>query len=125
MISFFKNTDGQIYAHKEFYVDEATGETKTRNKSDEEIMNILRRESVLLKKYMMRTYNIVLEIDPVDQYIKQFPFGKRWLRGEEYGFLCRHYYAYSHLTNQFQIVEGNHPEEIYHEPVCKYSFHFS
>ena len=68
----------------------------------------------------MRTYSIMLEIDPEDQYIKSFPFGKRWLRGEEFGFLCRHYYAYSHLEDLFQIVEGNHPEEIYHEPVRKY-----
>jgi hypothetical protein len=51
-----------------------------------------------------------------------FPFEKRWLRGEEYGFLCRHYYAYSEVFKIFKVIDGNHPEEIYHEPKCKYNF---
>jgi len=55
-------------------------------------------------------------------FILSFPFEKRWLRGEEYGFLCRHYYAYSEVFKIFKVIDGNHPEEIYHEPKCKYNF---
>jgi hypothetical protein len=65
---------------------------------------------------MYHTYNIHLEIDPELGYIKNFPFRQRWLRGEEYGFLCRHYYAYSHLIKMFGLKDNDHQEEIYHQP---------
>jgi len=72
---------------------------------------------------MYSSYNIHLEIDPSKGYIVSFPFKQRWLRGEEYGFLCRHYYAYSNFVQiedrTFKVVEKNHPEEIYHQPHCK------
>lgn len=73
---------------------------------------------------MFSSYNIHLEIDKELGYINLFPFKQRWLRGEEYGFLCRHYYAYSNYVkvqgNFFKVVDRNHPEEIYHSPRCKF-----
>lgn len=70
---------------------------------------------------MSHTYNIQVEIDPQSGFITSFPFRQRWLRGEEYGFLCRHYYAYSQLLECFKIKNGEHPEEIYHNPKCKFT----
>jgi hypothetical protein len=50
---------------------------------------------------MEQTYFIKLKIDERTGVILEFPFKKRWLRGEEYGFLCRHYYAYSKILKMF------------------------
>jgi hypothetical protein len=42
----------------------------------------------------MRTvYNISLDINK--EGIVTFPIKERWLKGEEYGFLLRHYSAFS------------------------------
>lgn len=65
---------------------------------------------------MKRTYNIDLPIDPTHGCIMDFPFRSRWLRGEEYGFLCRHYYAYSKIFKKFKIGECEHPDVIYSQP---------
>ena len=119
LIQFFNNDpeNGEhIYAHKEYHTDPKTGEKVTRIKSEDEIKRLLRQESKLLKQYMQHTYNIQVEIDPESGFITSFPFRQRWLRGEEYGFLCRHYYAYSHILKQFDIKNSDHPEEIYHKP---------
>ena len=127
LIQFFNNdveSGDQIYAHKEFHIDSQTGKKVTRIKQDQEILRLLRVESKLLRQYMSHTYNIQVEIDPQTGYITQFPFRQRWLRGEEYGFLCRHYYAYSKLIGLFGIKDSDHPEEIYHQPKCKLIFHF-
>ena len=93
----------------------------TRIRSEEIILKLLQDESILLKKFMFKNYSISLNIDPEKKCILNFPFEQRWLRGEEYGFLCRHYYAYSYIHKMFKSVNGNHPEEIYHSPRCKFS----
>jgi hypothetical protein len=74
---------------------------------------------------MFNSYNIRLEVDKEGGFINSFPFKQRWLRGEEYGFLCRHYYAYSNFVKMrdfrapFPVKHQNHPEEIYNNPNCK------
>lgn len=65
---------------------------------------------------MKSTYNIELEIDKESGCILNFPFKSRWLRGEEYGFLCRHYYAYTHIFKLHQIMDCEHPDSIYSYP---------
>jgi hypothetical protein len=45
---------------------------------------------------MLTQYNIDLNFDPSSGACL-FPTSTRWLKGEEYGFLIRHYYAYSEL----------------------------
>lgn len=131
LISFFvdqgevpEEEQQHIYAHLEFTTDES-GKRKTRIKKREEIMQILKDESVLLRQYMFNSYNIRLEVDKEGGFINSFPFKQRWLRGEEYGFLCRHYYAYSNFVKMrdfrapFPVKHQNHPEEIYNNPNCK------
>lgn len=117
LINFFNkdpHSQNHIYAHKEFVI--SNGKRVTVIKPKEEIFRLLKEESGLLQSYMYSTYNIHLEIDPELGYITQFPFRQRWLRGEEYGFLCRHYYAYSHYIKMFAMKDNDHPEEIYHQP---------
>lgn len=83
---------------------------------DSDIMKQLRDESELLVRFMSVTYNIKLPRN--QQGVILFPFEKRWLRGEEYGLLCRHYYAYTNILKMFEISpeETTHPDKIYSEP---------
>lgn len=48
-----------------------------------------------------------------------FPCHKRWLKGEEYGFLIRHYYAYSEVLRLHQLSEKFHPHLVYEKPKRK------
>ena len=73
-------------------------------------------ESKLLIQYMRSTYNIELKTDKKTNCIMEFPFRQRWLRGEEYGFLCRHYYAYTKILKIFKILVYEHPDTIYSQP---------
>ena len=47
--------------------------------------------------------------------IIDFPIDKRWLRGEEYGFLARHYNTYSKL-GIFKVYDKSQPLEVYENP---------
>jgi len=120
LIDFFKvdfeNQQQHIYAHKEFFTLKAGQPARSKVKQNFEILKTLREESVLLSKYMKKTYNIDLPIDSKSGCIMQFPFRNRWLRGEEYGFLCRHYYAYTNIFKKFEIAECEHPDSIYSNP---------
>jgi hypothetical protein len=42
-----------------------------------------------------------------------FPIAKRWLKGEEYGFLIRHYFAYSQVLKKFECISERHPNSVY------------
>lgn len=59
-------------------------------------LSILRKESKELKNHMRLVYNVSLDVSPTHGACL-FPVTKRWLKGEEYGFLIRHYFAYSKI----------------------------
>ena len=63
-------------------------------------MERLAEESKELANYMYLQYSLTLEKDPVSGACL-FPTQKRWLKGEEYGFLIRHYFAYSQLLQLY------------------------
>jgi hypothetical protein len=65
-----------------------------------------------LASYIQSQYNQTLEIDP-ESGAALFPTQKRWLKGEEYGFLIRHYYAYSTLLNHYNVNDREHPNSVY------------
>jgi hypothetical protein len=44
---------------------------------------------------------------------------ERWLRGEEYGFLLRHYRAYSHILDFYDCFKGIQPDYVYDTPESK------
>lgn len=47
----------------------------------------------------------------------EFPLGERWLNGEEYAFILRHYRAYALMKpDEITISECGHPEQIYELP---------
>ena len=47
----------------------------------------------------------------------EFPLGERWLNGEEYAFILRHYRAYTMMNpKEITISECGHPEQIYELP---------
>lgn len=121
LIKFFEESNGKhnhIYAHKEFYIDE-NGEQRSRIKPEHEILDILKKESYLLRQHMQK-HNVEIKLDS-NGFIRKFPLTDRWLKGEEYGFLCRHYFAYVHILKMFPIIEKSHPETIYEKPMCKYN----
>jgi len=77
-----------------------------------ESLKILQTESRDLASYILAQYNQTLEIDP-SSGAAIFPTQKRWLKGEEYGFLIRHYYAYSTLLNEYSCIDKEHPNSVY------------
>ena len=42
-----------------------------------------------------------------------FPLSERWLNGEEYAFILRHYRAYKMLYPETTITHCSHPEKVY------------
>ena len=101
-IGFFYSTDTKrhhIYAHLEFIPDKSKNKLHkflvTRIRPTEEIMRILRNESQKMKAYMLQTYDIDLPLHPNHGYVWNLRLEEKWLKGELYGFLCRHYYAYT------------------------------
>lgn len=49
-----------------------------------------------------------------------FPLSERWMNGEEYAFLIRHYLAYAKMfPDQISISNCGHPEDVYEQPRSK------
>jgi hypothetical protein len=89
---------------------------------DAEALTLLRQESLSLKSYMQQCYGISLELDEKSGGAL-FPTHKRWLRGEEYGFLIRHHYAYANLLKLHDVYDRNHPSrDVYDAPKRKCPF---
>jgi len=84
-----------------------------------EALKILQAESKELASYISSQYNQTLEIDSKTG-AAIFPTEKRWLKGEEYGFLIRHHYAYSTLLKVFDCNTKHHPNSVYDQPKRKF-----
>ena len=81
----------------------------------EKAIQILAKESKDLRTYIFFQYNLTLDLDPISGACL-FPTQKRWLKGEEYGFLIRHYFAYTQILNLFPCIEKEHPNSVYDQP---------
>lgn len=66
-------------------------------------MNQIRKEGFILKQYLFNTYGLKVEIG--SNGLLKLPLNERWLKGEEYGFLLRHYKTYSRLCG-FAVNDG-------------------
>lgn len=60
-------------------------------------METIQREAKILINYMKEEYDLILTIDK--RGLLQFPVKERWLKGEEYAFILRHYKTYSKLEH--------------------------
>jgi hypothetical protein len=67
---------------------------------------------------MKETYNVILKFNGYG--VLEFPIKSRWLKGEEYGFLLRHYNVYSVFLNIFDTLEKKQPDSVYENPDRKY-----
>ena len=103
-LSFF-SADAATYAIPRALQHEPTA-------AKESALRILRRESSELVSYIYNQYNLVLESDKASGACL-FPSDKRWLKGEEYAFLIRHYFAYSKLLSIYPLNEKHHPKSVY------------
>ena len=54
-----------------------------------------------------------------DTGVIRFPCRERWLKGEEYGFLIRHYFVYSRVLKFHMLSEKDHPTIVYERPESK------
>ena len=53
----------------------------------------------------------------MNEGVLEFPTEKRWLTGEEYAFMLRHYRAYSLLyPSTIKLGFKRHPNEVYEAP---------
>jgi hypothetical protein len=44
----------------------------------------------------------------------EFPLADRWMNGEEYAFMIRHYQAYTQMNpDMVSVSDFGHPEEVY------------
>lgn len=67
-------------------------------------LQLVRLESIELQKYMRDVYHLEVEICRQTRAII-FPSTQRWLKGEEYGFLIRHYFVYSCVLKFYVLSE--------------------
>ena len=81
-------------------------------------MKLVRKESIELQRYMRDVYHVEDKICPETGAIR-FPCRDRWLKGEEYGFLIRHYYAYSCVLKEHRLSDKIHPNVVYERPEGK------
>lgn len=65
-----------------------------------------------MASYIYVQYNLTLDICPQSGACL-FPTQRRWLKGEEYGFLIRHYFAYSQLLKLYTCADKEHPDSVY------------
>jgi len=80
--------------------------------AEEKALRSLLRESSELVSCMISKYNLTLDVEK-SSVACLFPSEQRWLKGEKYAFLIRHYYAYSKLLNLYPLNERHHPNSIY------------
>jgi hypothetical protein len=59
------------------------------------LMETIQREAKILMTYMKEEYDMTLIIDK--RGLLQFPVKERWLKGEEYAFILRHYKTYTKM----------------------------
>ncbi len=57
-------------------------------------MKLYKKEAKLLTEYMFEAYGVSYQ-PPDSNDILKIPLADRWLRGEEYAFLLRHYKTYN------------------------------
>ena len=75
--------------------------------------------------YLEREYGEGLEISIMrDKGLLEFPIGKRWLKGEEYGFLLRHFKTYRALKG-YNVNEDKQDPMVYAKPESMASFFFT
>ena len=84
-------------------------------------LKMVRTESKELQRYMRDVYHVEDKICPETGAIR-FPTKDRWLKGEEYGFLIRHYYVYSNILKFHVLGEKNHPNMVYERPDGKSNY---
>jgi hypothetical protein len=66
-------------------------------------MVLIRKEGAILKDYLWKMYGI--QVDIAKNGLLDLPLKERWLKGEEYGFILRHYKTYSRLCG-FMVNQG-------------------
>jgi hypothetical protein len=86
--------------------------------SQEMAMRSLKSEGLSLINYMRETYTIDLQMS--EDGIIRFPLKGRWLKGEEYGFLLRHYRTYTQILKFYDCFKGIQPDYVYDSPASKY-----
>mmetsp|Transcript_37788 Transcript_37788/g.27839 ORF Transcript_37788/g.27839 Transcript_37788/m.27839 type:complete len:127 (+) Transcript_37788:329-709(+) len=63
---------------------------------------------------MKETYGLELRLSR--EGFVTFPYQERWLKGEEYGFLLRHYRTYVNALKEFDCYSGVQPASVYDQP---------
>eukprot|EP00347_Sterkiella_histriomuscorum_P006834 403351254 len=73
------------------------------------------REAKVFMKYISEEFKIQdqYEFDPNGLIL--FPLNKRWLKGEEYGFILRHYKTYNHF-GYYNVNYQQQDPEVYERP---------
>jgi len=61
-------------------------------------MAIVKEEGLQLLKYLKELYDMN-DVEMGANGLLRFPLTNRWLRGEEYAFMLRHYKTYSRLED--------------------------
>lgn len=109
-LSFFLQ-DMPVYAIKRIPCGlESTADTALR---------LVRKESPELQRYMRDVYQKDDDKICKETGAIRFPCKDRWLKGEEYGFLIRHYFVYTRILKFHILSEKYHPNMVYERPEGK------
>jgi hypothetical protein len=79
-------------------------------------MLLYKKEAALLANYMREHYQI--DYSYAKNGLLEIPLEERWLKGEEYAFLLRHYKTYSQLGG-FQVNDRCQELLVYEAPRSK------
>ena len=82
-------------------------------------MKRYREEAQKLSKFMENEYKISYPGTRFDDRgLLRLPLGNRWMKGEEYAFLLRHYKTYQAVAG-FSVNDRKQEKRVYDQPVSK------
>lgn len=80
-------------------------------------MTLAKQESLHLLKYLQEVYDL-RDVEMGSNGLLKFPLTSRWLRGEEYAFMLRHYKSYSRLED-YKVNFQEQDQMVYENPKGK------
>jgi hypothetical protein len=81
-------------------------------------MTLVKEEGHQLLRYLKDVYDLN-DVEMGANGLLKFPLGNRWLRGEEYAFMLRHYKSYSWVEG-YKVNLQEQDQMVYENPKGKF-----
>jgi hypothetical protein len=107
--------DINIYERLPFFLEE------TLYPEFDKSLRIYKQEAQVLREYMKDSYGISYPGFNLLTGLLEIPLDERWLKGEEYAFLLRHYKTYNKLLG-FTVNDKSQDTTVYETPRSKFKY---